>query len=244
MNNSEGKNSRLYFILNNCLRFAKDKSLETKFGQILCESHGLSYNLENSFNLYAQLILSIEQLKIEILASSHSIEKLNDTFSKLHSVLNVSPLGGSWSNFANSFSERDLIPIYWASVSVFQNKKLKNPNKEEIVVLSQKLEDLISDFLGSNIENELKSYILQCLYSIRETIRLHDYIGSESILIESDKLIGILFRFSRGKNKQKVNSVFEKLFAFIGYINSIIESVENYGKILEFFKDSLEKVVD
>lgn len=200
--------------------------------QITHESQSLRAAIvsERLLDVHLESILVINQMKDKFSESLYAAQ-----ISRIQEALNPMLLPSTWNNVKQYLTQENLLAIAFCSEILPNEETLINESDlEEILKNVDELEALLnSDTLPLSLQTLIRRHIKK----IRDALAIYPITGVKELKSVTHEAIGDLIEVAEELKKEAAGNnseVIEKLKSTWQKINSVVETVENTDKLIEY----------
>lgn len=180
--------ARLKAILDAGLKENKDQSCITVWRKLLeanpNDAGDLFHRLGKTMELPQKIIFLLQT------HSPHHIETSSHWRNQIDSAFMNQQLSGKWESFINQINVHCINYLSFIADILHNKLNAKTVQLEKINDLISKITTLIAEIENSDLESDLKLYLLRDLSILLQTLREYKITGGEAILKQVESIVG------------------------------------------------------
>ena len=225
MSNNENPASRLLSILTEARSMGDNKKTREVWGKVL----GVNPN-DNSLLLptFAKFLLLIQETRKSI----EAVEELNKELylkpiAKIETTFRYINFEENWQRLKRELDDVTMAQLEFCADRLNSYVSVRSIAPEELARLLEEVNKLIADVIETNIEADLKSFVVRGLEEIRRAIIEYRISGLEGLRRALELNLGaILFnrdRVQRNKQKKSVKAYLELVYLVVKTVSIALE---------------------
>jgi hypothetical protein len=128
----------------------------------------------------------------------------------------------SWSSFKQSFDSNTLARLEFCADTLSSQLKEKIVDSDYLATFQAEIEMLLEEVIGSNLSEEMKSFLFEKLQDINQAIRNYRFYGSKSLEYALESTLGgLILRKDKLPEKGK-SKVLDKFFDVVAKLNALL----------------------
>jgi hypothetical protein len=229
MENANNPASRLHEILSKLVRIPKTNPCAISFAMILAVPPNNALLL---FERIARMAALAQRAREQVLASGDpDVDYFLKWLPQVETAFSTLALPGALAGFTDRIDPVTLERIQFCGIMLSRRSREPQLIKEELAHLSQEIEQMIGEVKESQIDEDVRRYMLRHLSLISEALREYDLFGPGRIQDEVDAAVGSIC-----SHQPEAKRAGDKYWDLIVRIGSLVQTAAAGLYIADFLK--------
>lgn len=229
---------RLYAIL------AEAKRMQAKvpLRQIWAQTFGVeAENTAEVLVLHADLIMLIRDARLQLAGIDDLDQALySRPLDRIEQVFAAANLEAQWGGLANKLDDKAMTGLEHLAEVMSRRKPEKVAEPDELSELLKTVEKLMSDVVGADLPQQLKTVIFESLEDIRHAIKTYKISGIKGLIRSLERAAGAGIVFQSEFRAHNDKPVVERFSGVVGKLNQVVALATNTQNLLGSILENLQ----